>query len=124
MQTYLLRSIPSLLHRFDSSWKNKLAPRLRKSRLFHCNWCFLYTGARLYHHNINGIFKPSYKSYYTISQMGLGIPLRKTNTGQQALSFLGPKMWIKISHCTKNVKTAVFFIQNIKRGILSNLLCK
>ena len=47
--------------------------------------------------NINDVFKLSYNSYNTRSQMALDIPLRKISTGQQALSFLGPKIWTKIS---------------------------
>ena len=35
--------------------------------------------------------------------MTLDLPLRKINAGQQALSFLGPKMWTKVSHSSKNV---------------------
>ena len=33
--------------------------------------------------------------YSTRSQMALDIPLRKTNTEQKSLSFLGPKIWSK-----------------------------
>ena len=40
--------------------------------------------------------------------MALDRALRKINTEQQALSFLGPKMWIKTSHCVTNVKTHNF----------------
>ena len=55
--------------------------------------------------------------------MALDILLRKTNTGQQSLSFLGPKIWTKISHSTKNVKTTVSFTNALERE-MSNILCK
>ena len=41
------------------------------------------------------MFKPSLCRYSTRSQMALDIPLRKTNTGQKSLPFLGPKIWSK-----------------------------
>ena len=40
--------------------------------------------------------------------MALDIPLRKTNTGQQASSFYGTKIWTKISDTTKNLKIVTF----------------
>ena len=33
------------------------------------------------------------------------LPKKKQKTGQQALPFLGPKIWTKIRRSTKNVKT-------------------
>ena len=74
---------------------------------------------RMYNHII--IIKYSYKRYNTISQRTLDIPLQKTNTGQRALSFLGPKIWTKISHSTNNVKTRASFTSNLKREFLSSL---
>ena len=53
---------------------------------------------------INKMFQPSLRMYNIRSQMTLDIPLWKTNTGQQALSFLGPEIETKISHSTKNLK--------------------
>ena len=59
---------------------------------------------------INDMFQSSLNRYSTRSKMALDIPLRKTNTGgQQALSFLGPKIWTEISHSTKNAKIYGFF---------------
>ena len=43
------------------------------------------------------MFKPSCNSCNTRSQMALDITLRKANTGQEALSFYGPKVLTKIS---------------------------
>ena len=68
---------------------------------------------------INEMFKPSYNRYNTKTQIALYIPLRKINTGQQALSFLGPKIQIKTSHSTKNVKTTAPFTYALKRDILN-----
>ena len=68
---------------------------------------------------INYIFKPSCNRYNTRSQMALYIPLRKINTGQQVVSFLGPKIWTKVSQSTKNAKTAASFTHALKREILN-----
>ena len=51
--------------------------------------------------------------------MALYIPLRKINTGQQVVSFLGPKIWTKVSQSTKNAKTAASFTHALKREILN-----
>ena len=69
------------------------------------------------------MFKPSCNRYNARSQMLLDIRLRKTNTEQQALYFLGPKILTKISHSTNNVKTTVSFAYALKREIL-NKLCR
>ena len=53
--------------------------------------------------------------------MALDIPLIKSSEGQQALSFLGPKIWTKIIHSTKNVKTTASFTHALKREVLSKL---
>ena len=60
------------------------------------------------------MFKASYSTYNTRSQMALDIPQRETNTGQQALSFLGPKTWTQISNSTKNIKTGASFTHTLK----------
>ena len=62
-----------------------------------------------------GMFKPSYNRYKTRSQMKFDIPLRKAITRQQAFSFLGPKIWTKISHSTENLKTMASFTYTLKR---------
>ena len=41
--------------------------------------------------------------------MALDIPLRKTNTGQQTLSFVQTKIWTKLGDSTKKVKTIASF---------------
>ena len=70
---------------------------------------------------IHEMFKPSLCRYSTRSQMALDIPLRKTNTGQKSLSFLGPKIWSKIGPSIKNVRTSSSFMHAIKKNILLHL---
>ena len=70
---------------------------------------------------IHEMFKPSLCRYSTRSQMALDIPLRKTNTGQRGLSFLGPKIWSKIGLSIKNVRTSPSFVHAIKKNILLHL---
>ena len=62
---------------------------------------------------------PSLNRYNTRSPMTFDIPLQKTNAGQQAISFLGPKIWTKIYYSDKNVKNKASFTHNLKRGILT-----
>ena len=50
------------------------------------------------------------------SQMALDIPLRKTNTEQEALSLF----WTE-NYNIENVKTMASFIRAVKREILSKL---
>ena len=47
--------------------------------------------------------------------MVLDITQRKTNTRHQAVFFLEPKVWTKISHSAKNVKTTAFFCRGLQR---------
>ena len=56
-------------------------------------------------------FQPSHNTYNTTSQMVLDIPLQKSNIGQQALPYLGTKIWTKISLSTKNVNNKTYFKQ-------------
>ena len=65
------------------------------------------------------MFKPSLCRYSTRSQMALEIPLRKANTAQKSLSFLGPK--IKIDPSLKNVRTSSSFMHAIKKNIMLDL---
>ena len=64
---------------------------------------FLSTTMELYR-SIHEMFEPSLLGYSTGSQMPLDIPLRKTNTGQERLSFFGQKIWSRINPSNKNVK--------------------
>ena len=49
------------------------------------------------------MFIPSLNDYNTRSQMALGIPLCRTIKEQKRMSFLGPKIWNKVS---SNIKAA------------------
>ena len=53
--------------------------------------------------------------------MPLDLPLFKPSTREQALSFLEPKIWTKISHSHKNVKTTTSFTRTLKGESLKNL---
>ena len=68
------------------------------------------------------MFKLSLCNYSTRSQMALDISLQKTNTGQKSLSFLGPKIWSKISPGIKNVRTLSCFMHAVKKNNM--LICK
>ena len=52
--------------------------------------------------------------------MALDTPLRKANTGQQVLSFLAPKIWTKISHSIRNVKTTASLTNTLTEDVLRN----
>ena len=56
--------------------------------------------------------------------MALDIPLRKINTGQKSLSFLGPKIWYKIDPSIQNVSTSSSFMHAIKKNFLLHLQSK
>ena len=75
---------------------------------------FFNIGRRLYLHYI-GMFKPSCNRYKTRLQMKFNIPLHMAITRQQAFSFLGLKIWTKISHSTENLKTMASFTYTLKR---------
>ena len=70
---------------------------------------------------IHEMFKPLLCRYSTRLQMALDIPLRKINTGQKSLSFLGPKIWSKIDRNIKNVRTSSSFMHAFKKNILLHL---
>ena len=54
--------------------------------------------------------------------MVLDIPLRKTALEQKNISFLGPKIWSKISNDLKAVKTTNCFTHGLKKEILGNMI--
>ena len=51
--------------------------------------------------------------------MALDIALRKSTIGQQALSFLGPKICTKVSHNAKKVNTKTSFTHSMKKEIFA-----
>ena len=64
------------------------------------------------------MFKPSIFRYSSRSKMALDIPIRKTNTREKSLSFLGLKMWSKIDPSIKNVRTSFSFLNALKKNLL------
>ena len=71
---------------------------------------------------IHEIFKPSICKYSTRSQVALDIPLQKTNTGQKSLSFLGPKIWSKISPSIKMLEHSLLLCMLLRKRIY--FICK
>ena len=100
--------------------KNKLASGFWQSRIRIANTDFNYWNGIVPGH-ICEMLNPSLRRYSTRSQMALDIPLRKTNSGQKSLSFLGPKIWSKIGPSIKNVRTSPSFMHSIKKNILLHL---
>ena len=70
---------------------------------------------------LNDMFIPSLNSYNTRSQMALDILLCRTNKGQKSMSFLGPKIWNKVSSNIKTAATTSSFTHRLKKEILSKL---
>ena len=64
---------------------------------------------------------PSLNNYNTRSQMALDIPLCRTNKGQKSMSFLGLKIWNKVSSNIKTAATTSSFMHCLKKEILSKL---
>ena len=58
---------------------------------------------------LNNMFMPSLKNQNTRSQMALNIPLCRTIKGQKSMSFLGPKIWNKLSSNMKTAATTASF---------------
>ena len=54
--------------------------------------------------------------------MDLETQLRKTNTGQQPLLFLGQKIWSNMSLSTNNVKATASFTHALKREMRSQAI--
>ena len=71
---------------------------------------------------LNDMFMPSLNNYNTRSQMALDIPLCRTNKGQKSMSFLGPKIWNKVSSNIKTTATKSSFTHRLKNKFLVN--CK
>ena len=46
------------------------------------------------------------------------LPLRKKNTGQKSLPFLGSKTWSKIDPSIKNIRILSSFMHAVKKNIL------
>ena len=71
---------------------------------------------------VNDIFLRSQNSYNTRrSQTALDIPLKKTNTGQKSISYLGPSLWNKLDSHLRVAPTTIAFTHNYKKHILKDL---
>ena len=68
------------------------------------------------------MFKPSLCRHSRRSLMALDMPLRKENTGEKSISFLGQKILSKIGPSIKNVRTLSSFMRAIKKNILFHLV--
>ena len=67
------------------------------------------------------MFMPLLNSDNTRSQMALDIPLCRPIKGQKSMSFLGPKIWNKLSSNIKTAATTSSFTHHLKKEILSKL---
>ena len=70
---------------------------------------------------LNDIFMPSLNNYNTRSHMALDIPLCRTIEGQKSMSFLGAKIWNKLSLNKKRAATTVSFMHHFKKDFLSKV---
>ena len=71
---------------------------------------------------LNGMFMPSLNNYNTRSQMALDTPLCRTIKEQKSMSFLGPKIWNKLSSSIKAAATTASLTHRLKKKFLVN--CK
>ena len=67
------------------------------------------------------MFMSSRNNYNTRSQMALDIPLCTTVKGQKNMSFLGAKIWNKLSSRIKTAATRAFCMHSLKKEILWKL---
>ena len=114
-------NLPPRFHIYQSDFR-KINWLLVSDRVEYCiaNTVFKYWNGVVPEY-IHEMFKPSLCRYSTRSQMALGIPLQKTNTGQKSLSFLGSKIWSKIGPSIKNVRTSSSFMHAFKKFFLLHL---
>ena len=64
---------------------------------------------------------PLLNNYNTRLQIALDIPLCRTNKEQKSMSFLGPKIWNKVSSNIKTAATISTFTHRLRKKILSKL---
>ena len=70
---------------------------------------------------LNDMFMLSLNNDNTRLHMALDIPLCRTIRGQKSMSFVGPKIWNKVSSNIKITATTSSFTHRLKKGILSKL---
>ena len=72
---------------------------------------------------VDDLFLRSQNPYNTRrSQTALDIPLKKSNTGQKSISFLGPSLWNKLDFGLKTAPTTISFTHNYKKHLLKDLI--
>ena len=64
---------------------------------------------------LNDLFMATLNNYNTRSQMALNIPLCRAIKGQKSMSFLGLKIWNKLSSNIKIVATTASFTHRLKK---------
>lgn len=69
----------------------------------------------------NDMFIHSLNTYNTRPQMALDMPLCRANKRQKSTSFLGPKIWNRLSSNVKTAATTVSFAHSLKKEILEKL---
>ena len=67
---------------------------------------------------VNELFGPSRGTYNTSSHMALEIPSKKSNLGQNSISFIGPSIWNKLSNNLKVLNTTSSFTHNYEKLVL------
>ena len=75
------------------------------------------------HHYLNEVFIKVLESSSSLrsSYQKLQQPFRKTNTGQNALSFIGPALWNKVPQKIKRTTNLNRFKHNLKKHYLKEL---
>ena len=72
---------------------------------------------------LNEVFDVAIENNFQLrgSFQKLKCPFRKTNTGQLALSYIGPIFWNKIPGTFKHTKNLNIFKQSLKKNFLNEL---
>ena len=100
--------------------KKNWLPVERKIELYTSATVFKYW-KRIAPSYLSDMFIPLLNNYNTRSQMVLDMPLCRTNKGQKSMSFLGLKIWKKVSSNIKTAASTSFFTNRLKKEILSKL---
>ena len=93
-------------------WKTNWLPVERRAELCTSTTVFKYW---------KEIAQSYVNNYNTRSHMALDIRLCRGNKGQKSMSFIGPKIWNKVSSVIKTAVTTSFFANHLKKEILSKL---
>ena len=71
--------------------------------------------------SLNHVLTPSLNNYNTKLWILLNIPLCRTDKGQKSISFLGTKIWNKVTWNIKTAVTTAYFTLDLKKEILDKL---